>query len=366
MLPELTERQEMILALVIHEYVDTAQPVGSKRLVSMFGLGVSPATVRNEMAALTEAGLLRQPHTSAGRVPTEEGYRYFVRRLLGETELPPHEKRTIRHQFHQARADLEEWMRLAASVLAHYTRVASLVTAPRPVKAVFKHLELIATHGRRVLMVLVLEGGEVRQQMLTLDEEVPQAQLSELADAITRASVGKDARAVAAEADKASGLAQQVLRLTADIMRHVDAVAAGEVYRDGLTNVLNQPEFADAERAQRALRLLEERSLLEQVLEKALSPAVGGVQVVIGGEGSLQELQNLSIVLTRYGAEGLATGALGVLGPTRMAYGRSISTVRYVARLMSDLIVESFAGETAVSEEANGSDGKRETSEQEA
>src|SRR3990170_4649586 len=170
---ELTQRQETMLALIIHEYTETGQPVGSVNLVDKYSRGVSSATVRNEMVALTDSGLPRQPHTSAGRVPSEEGYRYFVRRLLGETELPEAEKRLISHQFHQVRPDVEQWVRLAASVLAHHSRSASLVTTPRPPPAPFQHLELISTQGRQVLLVLVLQGGEVRQQMLTLASNVP-------------------------------------------------------------------------------------------------------------------------------------------------------------------------------------------------
>ncbi len=340
----LTERQETILALVIHEYIDTAEPVASKTLVTRYNLGISPATARNEMAALTEAGLLRQPHTSAGRVPTEEGYRYFVQRLLGETELPADEKRLISHQFHQARADIEEWVRLAASVLAQHSRAASLVTTPRSARAIFKHLELISTLGRQVLLVLVLQGGDVRQQMLTLAEPVPQAQLEATAAEITRACMGLDAAGVAAQASRFSALGQEVTRLVAEVMSRADAVSSGEVYHDGLANMLRQPEFADSEAVRQSLRLLEERSFLEEVLAKALSPTVGGVQVVIGGEGAWEELKDCSMVLARYGAPGYATGALGVLGPIRMAYGRTISAVRYVAGLMSDLVIDTFAG----------------------
>lgn len=343
-MPSLTERQETILALIIHEYIDTAQPVGSKSLVDKYNLGISSATARNEMVALTDAGLLRQPHTSAGRVPSEEGYRYFVRRLLGETELPADEKRLISHQFHQARADVDEWVRLAASVLAQHSRVASLVTSPHAERAVFKHLELISTQARQVLLVLVLQGGEVRQQMLTLAESLDQERLTQAADQITRACAGKDAQAVGMQAPRFTGLEQEVTRLVADTIARTDAVSAGEIHRDGLTNVLAQPEFADSGNARNALRLLEEHSFLEEVLAKALSPSVGGVQVVIGGEGAWEELKDCSMILARYGAPGFATGALGVLGPTRMAYGHSISAVRYVAGLMSDLVIESFAG----------------------
>jgi heat-inducible transcriptional repressor len=341
---QLTRRQETILALIIHEYIETAEPVGSKVLVERYSLGISSATARNEMAALTETGLLRQPHTSAGRVPTEEGYRYFVRRLLGETDLPEAEKRLISHQFHQVRPDVEQWVRLAASVLAHHSRSASLVTAPRSPRALFKHLELISTQGRQVLLVLVLQGGEVRQQMLTLASNVPELQLAETAQEITRACVSKDAATVAAQAQRFSTLGQEITRLVADVMSRADAVSSGEVYHDGLANMLSQPEFTDSEALRQSLRLLEESSFLEEVMAKALSPTVGGVQVVIGGEGAWEELKDCSMVLARYGAPGFATGALGVLGPIRMAYGRTISAVRYVAGLMSDLVVDAYVG----------------------
>jgi heat-inducible transcriptional repressor len=156
----LSERQKLLLALVIREYIDSVQPVGSKRLVNKYSLDFSSATLRNEMVVLTELGYLRQPYTSAGRVPTEEGYRYFVRQLMGQTELPQNTRRTISHQFYQAGQDVDRWMRLAASVLAHQSQGASLVTSPHTEKPRFKHLELIATQGRQVLMVLVLAGGQ--------------------------------------------------------------------------------------------------------------------------------------------------------------------------------------------------------------
>jgi heat-inducible transcriptional repressor len=340
---ELSKRQESILALVIHEYIESAQPVGSKGLVSKYALEVSPATVRSEMGALTEAGLLRQPHTSAGRVPTEEGYRYFVRRLLRETELPPQEKRLISHQFHQARADIDEWIRLAASVLAQHARGASLVTPPLHARDIFKHLELISTRGRQVLLVLVCQGGELRQRMLTLDETIEQPRLSQAADEINRLCAGMSREAVAQQAGRLSGFAQEVVRLVAAEMVQSEAAAPLEIYHDGLSNVLTQPEFADTGHALQALRLFEERTFLEEVVSKALSPGVGGVQVVIGGEGAWEELRDCSIVLSRYGVPGYATGALGVLGPVRMAYNRTISSVRYVANLMSNLIHETFA-----------------------
>jgi len=338
---DLTERQKLILALAIRQYIENAQPVGSVKLAKTFDLDISPATIRNEMVVLTEKGYLRQPHTSAGRVPTEEGYRYFVGQLMGQTDLPLTTKRTISHQFYQAGKDLDRWMRLAASVLAHQSQAASLVTAPQTERPRFKHLELIGTRGRQVLMVLVLQGGDVRQQMLVLAEAVSQERLSAAANEINRLCQGQSLEGIQALAPQLDALSQDVLRLIIDDLHHQDSVLGGEVYRDGLTQILAEPEFAEADAARKALRVLEERSFLEELLRSTVLTAnVGGVQVLIGGEGTWEELRDCSMVLARYGAPGVATGTLGVLGPIRMAYGRTISTVRFVAGLLSDLVVE--------------------------
>ncbi len=339
----ITNRQETILALIVREYIETSRPVGSKRLLDRYSLGVSSATVRNEMAALTNSGYLRQPYTSAGRIPTEAGYRYFVRRLLGETELPIAEKRMISHQFHQAPTDMDEWLRLSASILAQHSRVASLVTTPRPEQALFKHLELISIKDRQVLLVLVLQGGDVRQQMLTLSDVWDQAKLAMTAAEITTLCAGMNAQDIQLQSEHMSDLLRDISLLVAEMMARADEVWTGEIYRDGLANVLAQPEFTGSEAARPALRLLEERGFLDEVLAHVLSPNINGVQVMIGGEGGWEELRDCSMVLTRYGAPGFAIGALGVLGPTRMAYGRTISTVRYVAGLLSELVIETFA-----------------------
>lgn len=341
---ELTPRQKIILTLVIHEYIETTQPVGSSHLVDHYDLDVSSATVRNTMVDLTESGYLRQPHTSAGRVPTEEGYRYFVRQLMGHTDLPANTKRTITHQFYQVGQDVNRMMRLAASVLATQSQAASLVTAPRPDQARFKHLELIATHGRQVLMVVVLSEGDVRQQMLTLAEPVPQEQLSAAANRINQICQGLDLEGLNSFLDVEDNLLHDVLRLIRDEMARAASTRTGQVYRDGLTNVLAEPEFAESGPARKALRVLEETSLLEDLLSRTvLNTQEEGIQVLIGGEGTWEELRDCSVVLARYGAPGTLTGALGVLGPIRMSYGRTVSAVRFVSSLLSDLVVEMLA-----------------------
>lgn len=340
----LTERQKFILALIIREYIDSAQPVGSLRLVKRYKLDVSSATVRNEMAVLTEVGYLKQPHTSAGRIPTEEGYRYFVSQLMGQTDLPIEIQRTIQHQFYQAQSDVDQWMRLAASVLAHQAQGASVVTSLHQARARLKHIELIETRGRQVLMVLVLDGGEVRQQVLVLSEPVAQDKLSFVANWLNQVGEGLDAVSLKALHNlENDALKKDIIVLTAEEMSKSDAVLAGEIYHDGLTNVLSEPEFTEPGRARRALRLLEERSFLEDILtHTVLSSKVGGVHVLIGGESTWEDLEDCSVILSRYGVPGVATGAVGVLGPQRMPYAHTISTVRFVSNLLSDLVIETL------------------------
>src|SRR5512139_512885 len=233
-MPELTERQKTLLLLIVRDYIESAQPVGSKRLAEHYRIDLSTATIRNEMAALTEMGYLRQPHTSAGRVPTEEGYRYFVSQMMNQAELPESVRATISHQFYQSRPDVDQWMTLAASILAHQSQGVSVVTAPHIDKAKYKHIELISTQGRQVLMVLVMSGGEVSQQILTLAEPVQQERLSQAAARLNGVLAGLAVDGVAAIPTRPDALDQDVLILITQDMRRAAESSSGEIYTDGL------------------------------------------------------------------------------------------------------------------------------------
>ena len=345
-MPELSERQKTLLLLIIRDYIESAQPVGSKRLAEHYHINLSSATIRNEMSALTEMGYLRQPHTSAGRVPTEEGYRYFVSQMMNNAELPETIRQTIAHQFHQSRADMNQWMTLAASVLAHQSQGVSVVTALHAEQSRYKHIELISTQGRQVLMVLVMVGGEVSQQFLTLAEPVSQERLSQSASRLNGLLAGLAADAIATLPARSDALDQDILTLILQDMRRTADTISGEIFTDGLTNVLSEPEFSASDEARRALKLFEERSTLRDLLARTTTNSnIGGLQVLIGGEGEWEELRQCSIVLARYGVPGMATGTLGVLGPMRMSYAKTIPTVRYVAGLLSDLVNDTITGE---------------------
>ena len=341
---DITDRQKTILMLVVRDHIETAQPVGSLHLVEHYHLDMSSATIRNEMAALTELGYLRQPHTSAGRVPSEEGYRFFVSHMMHQAELPEAVQNTISHQFHQSRPDVEQWMTLAASVLAHQSQAVSLVTAPHAEKSRFKHVELISTQGRQVLMVLVMLGGEVSQQILTLAEPVTQEHLSKAAVQINQVLQGRSVDEISLPPVNNDALVTDIVTLLSQDMRRADERVAGNLYYDGLANVLSEPEFNIGDDARRALRLFDERSTLQELLSRTvLHSGLGSVQVLIGGEGTWEELRQCSMVLARYGIAGHVTGMLGVLGPMRMSYSKTIPTVRFVAGLLSDLVNDTFA-----------------------
>ncbi len=341
----LTPRQELLLRLIVKEHVETVDTVASRTLVDRYHLDVSPATVRTEMARLEDLGYLLQPHTSAGRVPTELGFRYFVERLMEEHSLPQNEQRTIAHQFYQARDHIEEWLPLASTVLARAAQTAAILTAPRTSRSTFKHLELIATHGRAVLLILVMEGGTVEQQMLVLSEPMTQSALRDAADRLNQVCAGLDADQIQSHMREFPPLETDVAQIVLSIMADIEGEPSDEIYYHGLSDLLQAPEFTATEEASTVLvRVLEERSLLQAVVAETLTPSVGvgSVQVLIGGEGRWDELRTCSLVLARYGVSNYVTGALGVVGPIRMQYGRAVSAVRFVANILGELVYDIY------------------------
>jgi heat-inducible transcriptional repressor len=335
---QLSERQRRLLYIVVQEYVQTAQPVGSSAIAQSYELGVSTATIRNDLAVLEREGLLTHPYTSAGRVPTDMGYRYFVHHLLHSSELSNPEREQIRTQFHLARQDLDQWLRLSTSILARASQNAALATPPRAIKAHYKHMELVAIQGAKVLLVLVLQEGAVKQQLLDLDLPMEQGELSQISNELNDHLAKADAVTVVAKYALLTPFARQVAMLVVEAMERIDNQLSGQLYRDGLMEMLEAPEFVEGGNVRRIVQVFEQRSLLEQVLGEF--PYNDDVHVIISGDGRFAELQDISLVISRYGTQDRATGLLGVIGPLRMSYSRSIGAVRYVATLMSEVVEE--------------------------
>ncbi|NDJ87359.1 MAG: heat-inducible transcription repressor HrcA [Chloroflexi bacterium] len=334
----LTERQQRLLASLIWEYIGNPEPVSSSRLQTASGLQVSSATIRNEMVVLEDKGLIRSPHTSSGRVPTETGYRYFVKYLLEHVELPQPPVDLIRAQFKETPAEIDAWMQTATVILAQETQSAALVTDPRIwTEHRFKHLQLIGIQGRLVLMVLVLTSGHVHQQMLVMAEPVHQEALSKASEAINRIALDKTAAEIYEVCRHlTSTLSHEIGELTADALQQMNNLGSKIRFQAGLSDVLAHLED---EGAKQAVRVLEGGAGLDEIVNQMADKQVGTVQVIVAGEGRWEEFSHLSMVLGRYGT-GRLMGAIGVLGPTRMRYGKAISTVGYVAELISNLLSE--------------------------
>ena len=344
-LPELTRRQEEILSLIVRTYTQNPEPVSSKFLADSNALGVSSATIRNEMAVLEELGYIKAPHKSAGRVPTEVGYRYFVRRLISASALTPAEEQHISERFRTLPIALEQWMRHAATVLARTAKTASLVTAPRADTNQFKHLELVSIQGRLVLMVLVLKGGLVQQRMLNLREPIPQERLSEVATYINGLLLDLNPHQIRLKGLQLPLLEREIIELITEIMERADSQPVRMIYRDGLSEIIGN--FHDGEGAQQAIRIYEERAFLDLILAELPDTQQNDVRVIVAGDGQWDELNQISMVIGRYGLPGQISGALGVVGPTHINYGRAISSVRYVSNVMTELIGDLFRNSPA-------------------
>jgi heat-inducible transcriptional repressor len=349
----ISDRQRHILGIIIEHYVATARPVASEHIVGSYDLNVSSATVRNDMVELERAGLIAQPHTSAGRAPTDLGYRYFVENLMTPTTLPMNEQRKIRHQFHQLEMDADEWVRLATSVLARSVHNVAVATAPRSTAVCLKHFELLAISERRILLVLVGHDGTVTQQMLTVDESWDQERLSALASHLNSALTGKTSTemtewlSVEENSKPLPTMACELLlpSLTSMLSR-LERRETSHIYHEGLSHVLQHPEFQHPERVQQLLELLEHGGVWSSLISSVLTH--DGVQIIIGDQGrdGREGVGQCSVVLARYGLEDKMSGVLGVIGPTRMPYSRSVSTVQYMTQLLSDLLYKTYNPET--------------------
>jgi len=251
--------------------------------------------------------------------------------------LPSEEQRMIQHQFYQVRSDRGEWPRLAAAALARLAHSAAMVAPPRAPQCCFKHLELLSVYDTRVLMVLILQDGTIRQHMLTLDDAIPQEELSRRADHLNARLAGLRRDQIARlPAEEWDSLERSVLELVVQTMGQLDRWGWDEIAQDGVLEALSQPEFSEMERARHFLRILEQGQLLSELLARAMQES--GVQVIIGGESQREEMRDYSLIVSRYGLTGRMEGILGVLGPTRMPYPRSVSAVHFIARMMNDLL----------------------------
>lgn len=330
----LDERKAAILRALVLHYVSTGEPVGSRTLVERYRFNVSPATVRNELSALEDAGLIYQPHTSAGRIPTDAGYRYFVNAFSDEVRLPRSDERRIRTFFGEPRLELEDALRSTAALLSDITDHAALVFAPALDRSTVRHVELVALPGDRAMVVVVTDTGRVENHVLALAEPLDDVQLSQAAEMLNRFVVGVPLdvapQAIARNVERfpleLRALAGEVARTLSEALSEHEAQ---RVFLEGASNIVDEEKFADLETVRRVIGALEHRRMLLELLADALS--AGRVSVRIGTENELAEMRSCTVITAPYGYEGSPLGSLGIVGPTRMDYRRTIAAVYEVA-----------------------------------
>ena len=365
----LSSRKQQILRALVEEYIHNANPVASETLVRKYGLPFSSATVRNELSGLEEANLILQPHTSAGRVPTDLGYRFFVEHLMQESALTLDEQRLIRHLFYQVQDQLDQWVRLTASVMSRLLNSAAVMTPPRSSEGRFKHVEVLSVTDLSVHVVLVLMDGSVQQQRLLLETPTQQEELSAISSRLNPIFQGKsvlELNALLLTLDPAP-IERVIANTIVHLLEQTSDLQGESFYSEDVFNILDQSNSYqmsslrvddEDERGERIRKVMEELEhkrvlrVMDDLEHKRILPVLAshlsstnGVQVIIGGENQWDDMKDVSLVLARYGQQGKVGGLLGVVGPTRMQYGRAVAVVRYMAQVMNELLAEVYGYE---------------------
>jgi len=338
----LSLRAEAILKSIVSQYIIRAVPVASQSIMNDSELTVSSATIRNEMVRLEHEGYIIRPHTSAGSIPSDKGYRYYVE-TLSNIKLPLSEQRLISHLFHQVEKQLEDWLRLAATLIAQLVQNLAIVTMPKTASSRFKYLELVALRDSLALIVLILQGARLRQQLITFDQAISQAELRAMANRLNLAYSGLTRAQISTHDIELSPAEQQVTESLLKTMQDEDEQNYEETYLDGLHFMLSQPEFSENRQWLGLMELVEHRKLIRTIMPPE-QPSQR-VQVVIGRENKAESIHDYSVVIGHYGPPEEAIGTVGVIGPMRMPYARTISTIDYLSSVLSELVAELYGKE---------------------
>jgi heat-inducible transcriptional repressor len=342
MFETLTERDRRVLQAIITDYIQTAQPVGSRIVSKKYKMGLSPATIRNVMADLEELGLLIQPHTSAGRVPTDKAYRFFVDTILNLRRLNPEEREDIeKGLLLEGDPDINEVMKRASHILSLLSKQTGVVLAPRFGSKIFKHIEFIKLRDRRILVIIVSRTGEVQNKLIRADEELSQDELDKysryLSEFMGGLSLVEAKQKILEEMKKEKVLFDKLMYRALQLsQKALEDEDEGDLFIEGKTNMMQSPEFADMEKMRGLLQAFEEKTKIVKLLDKALSAQ--GIQIFIGAENELNEMINCSVVAAPYSRENYSLGTLGVIGPTRMDYSNIIPIVDYTARIVGRIL----------------------------
>ncbi|MBI1762791.1 MAG: heat-inducible transcription repressor HrcA [Acidobacteria bacterium] len=345
----LDERSRELLALLIKTHVATGEPVGSRVISRLTRQGLSPATVRNSVADLEEAGYLEQPHTSAGRVPSDKGYRFFVDQMLEETHLSDTDEATMHHGlFGGGWVSADHLMSRASHLLSYFSDGVGIVVLPTLTQDIIKHIDFVRLTEKRILVITVTRAGLVQDRVVRIDEDFSQDDLNSTARYLNENFCGMTLLAIrnellrrlSEEKDLYDCLLQKAILLCERGLRETEAEAP-EIFVEGAANMVTKPDFTDKEKIRELLRVFEEKNRLIKILNECVAPSIPQpVSVRIGAENSLPSLRGCAVITSYYGFGDQVKGSLGVVGPVRMEYARMISVVNYVARLLEQALAE--------------------------
>jgi heat-inducible transcriptional repressor len=338
---QLSYRRQRILKALINEYIQSAKPVGSKTLCRSYGLRISPATVRHEMATLEDMGYLVQPHTSAGRMPTDMGLRFYVNHLLSEGHLAAKEKQKVRSFYRTGNMNWDDIFRETSRALSQMSRHVGLILSPRFEKTALQSISLRSLTHNRILVIFEFTSGIVERRVIENELNLRAGEFARMSNYLTEIGAGKNLMELRAELSRQSQAAEKLcdylvrkaLSLSEQIM---DEAPELYLYIEGQANLLDQPEFSDMEKIKRFFQILEEKRIMIKLLDQAL--ASKGVKVIIGRENPLESMQDYSLIACAYGDKERVCGALGVIGPVRLDYGKIISLVKFTSGLISDIM----------------------------
>lgn len=343
----LGRREQQILHAIVEEHVSTGEPVSSRTLSRKGPERVSAATIRNTMSDLEERGLLEQPHASSGRVPTELGYRIYVNALMRRRSVPPSQEQYIQETLGRPIGEVSAMFSQVSRVLSTASHQVGVVVTPNISSLQLKHIEFVRLAPRRVVAIVVASSGVIHNKVFRAEEEYTQEQLDSAGRFLTETFQGKTLpeirekiRLMMAEERAAyDRLRRSALILGRDsISSDEEEEDLSQVFLDGASNLLQAPEFADVLKLQGILKTLDERQSLLKLLNRCIEGGDQGVQVLIGSETALPELENCTVITSPYGPQGAPRGALGVIGPKRMEYAKAVALVDYVSRFFGRLL----------------------------
>lgn len=336
----LSDRSKHILEAVIEDYIRTAEPIGSRSISRKHSFSLSPATIRNVMSDLEEMGFLASPHTSAGRIPTDKAFRFYVDSLLTVRMIDKEQQEQIQSQYNFFGKDIAEILKETSRILSSLSHYMGVVVTPRFTATIFRHMEFIKLGGRRILAILVSKSGIVQNKIIETDEELNSEDLvrmsnylNDLLQGLTIAEVRKKIlQEMQDEKVRYDTMLARALKLSAQTLDENGT----EVFIEGQFNILDQPEFSDVEKMKDIFRAFEEKNQLVTLLDRCLESE--GVHIFIGSENYLSRMEKMSVITAPYMTGNQTVGVLGVIGPTRMGYDKVIPIVDYTARLLSKLL----------------------------